>query len=144
MAELWKNDVIENAYYDAEPKTDKLANFANISFFIKAKSKAEVTKILDELTVVEKNIASYTIHRVGPKWLGRKTEAVNESGATKSFVSVWTARDLIKIPNADQIVKNQSDAILKLWNEGIIENIYFDMEGEQAKTKLRTLSFLSM
>lgn len=25
----------------------------------------------------------------------------------------------------------QSDAILKLWNEGIIENVYFDVEGTQ-------------
>ncbi len=35
---LWKNGVVENAYYDANSKVNKFEHFPNITFFLRAKS----------------------------------------------------------------------------------------------------------
>ena len=127
FAGLWHDDVIENAYYDESPPADKLENFPNIACFLKAHSIAEADSILGTLTIVQKQIASYTLYPVGHLWLDRKSEVINEKGITKSFAVVWTT-DLGKQPS-DETLKAQNDKILELWNAGTIENVYFDIEG---------------
>ncbi|MEO1261751.1 MAG: hypothetical protein AAFZ15_23305 [Bacteroidota bacterium] len=128
LSNLWKNDVIENAYFDAEAKDDKLGHFANVAFFLKAPSTTEARLILNELTVVKQGIATYTLHPVGLLWLDRKTDIINEKGMTKSYVAVWKTQNN---QPADSILKLQSEQITELWNAGIIENVYFDIEGIQ-------------
>ena len=130
---LWKNDVVENAYYDSDAKIDKFEDFPNISFFIKAKSLEEAETILNRLTVVKKEISEYTIYPVGMKWLGRQSDTIQKKGVTKSYVSVWTTLGLSDKPDADKLLKKQSDTMLDLWNNGIVENVYLDLEGEFAK-----------
>lgn len=130
LTDLWKANVVENAYFDAEAKADKFDHFPNITFFLKAQNEAKAVSILNKLTVVTKGIATYQLFPVGQLWLDRKTELINQKGITKSFVAVWTT---VKSPlhgeGADNLLKQQSDSILKLWNEGIIENVYFDIKG---------------
>ena len=41
MNALWRNGDIEDAYYNADAKIDKLEYFPNVSFFIKAKTKVK-------------------------------------------------------------------------------------------------------
>ena len=130
LTSLWKNDVIENVYYDDDPQSDRLAYFANIAFFLKANSEAAAQAVLDNLTVVKKGIATYTLHPVGMLWLDRKSEIINKRGVTKSFVAVWTTTiSPLAGTDADDVLKRQSDKILELWKSGIIENVYFDVEG---------------
>ena len=135
LVDLWKKDIVENVYYDSESPVDKLHNFPNIAFFLKAHSDAEAKSILNELTVVTKGIATYKLHPVGQLWLDRKSEVIHKKGMTKSFVAVWTTvKSPLKEENADKLLKSQSDTVLELWNEGIVENVYFDIEGTYSPT----------
>lgn len=127
---LWKNGKIENAYLNNETD-EKLDDYPNLSFIIKAKTKKEAKGMLDALVIVKEGIASYQIFPVGVKWMGRKTEEINKKEDLITFVAVWTTNE-----NQEPTVEAktaQSDAILKLWNEGTIENIYFDIQGTQNK-----------
>ncbi|MEM9833129.1 MAG: hypothetical protein AAF944_21020 [Bacteroidota bacterium] len=142
LTDLWKQDIIENAYFDAEPKTNQLANLANIAFFLKAKDQAAARSVLDGLTVVTKNIATYQLYPVGQLWLDRKTETINEKGITKSYATVWTTtKSPFQEEGADQLLKKQSDVILSLWNDGIIENVYFDIEGTYSPNEVTDFVF---
>ncbi len=131
LTSLWEKGIVENVYFDGDAKNDKLSNFPNISFFIKANSKQEAEKALDKLTIVTKGIASYSVHPVGTLWLDRKYETIKERGFTKSFVAVWET----KSKPSDEITTNQHDTVLALWNEGKIENAYFDIEGTQVSNE---------
>ncbi len=127
LSALWKDDVVENVYYDTESKEDKLGFHPNVSFFLKAHSDAGARKILDDLTIVKKHLASYKLFPVGNLWLDRKFKTIHEKGVTRSFVSVWTTTG----EPSNELTKAQGDKILELWNEGSIENVYFDIEGTQ-------------
>jgi hypothetical protein len=130
LTKLWNKGIVENAYYDGNAKVDKFEHFPNIIFFLKAKSFEEAEVILNKLTIVKKGIAVYTVYPVGTKWLGRNDEIIKEKAKpTKSFVAVWTTNKEVK--PSDELTKSQSDAVLKLWNEAVIENVYFDIEGIQ-------------
>lgn len=132
MQKLWEDDVIENSYFNNAYNEEEIKIFPNVSFFIKAKSIDEVKKILDELTLVKLALAEYTIFPVGTKWLGRNTDKIHETGVKKSYVTVWTKQKEVK--EGAEILKENSDAILKLWKDGVIENAYLDLEGTQTKT----------
>ncbi len=136
LAQLWREDIIENAYYNADSKNDKLENFPNIAFFLKAKNENEARSILDALTVVSNHISSYTLHPVGPLWLGRNTELINKKGITKSYAAVWTTlRSPLLGQGADKLLREQNDMILEYWKNGIIENVYFDVEGTYSESE---------
>ena len=135
LADLWKNDIVENAYYDADSPIDKFDYFPNVFFFLKAYSVAEAESILNDLTIVKKGIISYQLYPVGLLWYDRKTEFINKKGMTKSFGAVWTTVDKSKI--TDDLLQVQSQKITELWDNGTIENVYFDIEGaaqDNAKT----------
>lgn len=139
MQKLWEEDVIENSYFDNSSDVDDIKVFPNISFFIKAKTLDEAKEILDGLTLVKLAIADYSIFPVGTKWLGRNTDKIHETGVKKSYVTVWTTLNEPEI--GDEITKKNSDAILELWNNGVIENVYFDIEGIQTPSDKRDFVF---
>ncbi len=139
MQELWEADVIANSYFDNATKVEDIKIFPNVSFFIKAKTLDEAKGILDELTLVKLAIADYSIFPVGTKWLGRNTEKILERGIKRSFVTVWTKQKELK--EGSEILKENSDAILKLWEEGVIENVYLDLEGIQTKNEKKEFVF---
>ena len=141
MEELWKKDVIVDAYFDNDTKIYKSGYFPNISCFLKAKSEEEAKTILNKLTLVEKEMAEYTIYPVGAKWLGRATEAINKRGFTKSYVAVWSTSGKVSLNDDRDVIKAQSDALMKLWNEGAIENVYFDVEGTQKNNNVTDFVF---
>lgn len=127
LAKLWNEDIIENAYFGNDPKTNKLANFPSISFFLKAHSEHEAKGLLDKLTIVRKGLAAYTLYPVGGLWLDRKGEIINEKGITPSYATVWST---VEKPSEAQTVA-QHDHTIDLWKKGRIENVYFDIEGTQ-------------
>lgn len=127
LTSLWKKGIVENAYYDANSKVDKFAYFPNISFSLNAKSLESAKNILNKLTVVKKGIASYKLYPIGNLWLDRKEDVINKNGMTKSFVTIWTT---INKPN-DVLIQAQNDEVLKLWNSGKVENVYFNIQGTQ-------------
>lgn len=127
--QLWKEDFVVDAYYNSNATIDKFEYFPNVFFFLKARSKEEASTILNNLTLVEKGIASYKIYPVGLKWMGRNHDKIQERGMTSSYAAVWTSDNWEN--TTDSLTKSQADAILELWNEGSIENIYFDIEGTQ-------------
>ena len=134
LTNLWKDGVVENAYYDTEAPVDKLDYLANIAFFIKAHSEDHAKDILDGLTIVKKDIATYELHPVGLLWLDRKSDVISEKGWTKSFVTIWTTNEQTA-DMSDEVVQNQNDAMLELWKKGMVENAYFDIEGTQISNK---------
>lgn len=127
LIKLWNQDIVENAYFDADSPTDKLAHLPNITFFIKAFSETEARSILDDLTIVQKGIAAYQLHPVGLLWLNRNNKAINQNGITNSFVAIWETKRSLK--TSDPLLKAQNDKALALWNAGKIENVYFDNAG---------------
>lgn len=127
LTALWNNKIVENAYYNHNPKINKLGHLPNISFFLKAKSQEEAKKILDNLTIVGKNLATYELHPVGQLWLKRKFKTIHENGMTQSFVTIWTTNS----KPSDELAKAQSDKLLQLYEQGRIENAYFDIQGTQ-------------
>ena len=140
LTDLWKKGTLENVYYDSQAKADKLANFPNISFFMKAQSLEEAKTVLNNLTIVKSDIAKYSIHPVGSKWLGRNKEAIKKNGITKSWVAVWaTSVDHNSDASKDEVKQNakeQSDAVINLWNKGLVENVYFDIMGIEQKNEI--------
>ena len=132
LQSLWKNDIIENVYLDSEAEFTKAEKFPSISFFIKAKNKKEAKKTLNKLTVVTKGIANFSIYPVGSKWLGRQADKAYEDLTAKCYVSVW--EPIANFKEDGESIKSQFDAVLNLWNKGIIENVYFDIEGIQEKS----------
>ncbi|WP_299159292.1 hypothetical protein [uncultured Tenacibaculum sp.] len=127
LLKMWKENKIENVYYDSSAKVDKFSYFPNITFFLKAENKEAAEVILNDLVVVKNAIATYSIYPVGNLWLKRNREEINKRRLTKSYVSVWTT----KSKPSDEITKSQSDTVIDLWKKGIIENAYFDIEGTQ-------------
>ena len=136
---LWKNGIITDAYYDANAKIDKLSYFPNVFFFLKAKSYVEAETELNKLSLVKKGIATYSIYPVGTKWLSRDSDKINKKGITKSYAAVWTTKNLDKA--SDDLIKSQADAILKLSNDGEIENVYFDIKGTQKPNSVTDFVF---
>ncbi len=127
LQKLWEDGIVENVYYDAEAKRDKFSYFPNITFTLKAADEIEAKTILENLVVVEKGIATYTTYPVGTLWLKRNEEAIKERGGTSSFVAVWNTDYK---PERTMVI-GQNEKVMDLWNEGKIENIYFDIEGTQ-------------
>ena len=128
MNSLWKNGDIENVYYNSNAKIDKLEYFPNNSFFIKAKTKEKAKEILNELVFVKEGLVTPIIYPVGTKWLGRNKKAINKKGITNSFVVVWnTLREVDQIKDGN-IIMEQSNELLRLNENGDIENIYWDLE----------------
>lgn len=140
LTELWKKGVVENVYYDSESKADKLGHFPNISFFLKAKSEEEAKSILNKLTIVKKGISQYKIHLVGSKWLGRNEDAISKTGIKKTWVAVWsTGVDHNSKASKEEVRENakaQSDAVISLWDKGIVENAYLDILGVETKNNV--------
>ena len=137
LTALWKEDIIENAYYNSDAKVDKLSYFPNISFFLKAGSYESAEVILNKLSIVKKGIAVYNIYPVGNLWLDRKSKIIHENGLTKSYVTIWRTD---KKPE-DQLIKSQNDKMLALWKAGKIENAYFDIEGTQKGNNITDFVF---
>lgn len=136
---LWKDNIIENAYFNSQP-SEQFENYPSISLVIKASSIEAAKAILDETIFVKKNISTYTLHPVGLKWLDRKDDVINENGITKTWVAVWSSTfdhnsDASKQELHDN-VQNQSDQVLALWKSGKIENVYFDIEGTQESNEV--------
>lgn len=130
---MWKNNIVENVYYDSDAKVDKFSYFPNITFVIKAENVTAAETILNDLIVVKKGIATYSLYPVGTLWLKRDSDVIRKRGKTKSYVAVWntiTQHDNVNAKKRiDENAKEQSDAVLDLWKEGAIENVYFDIEG---------------
>lgn len=59
-------------------------------------------------------------------WLGQNQDSPEINTDLKSFVCIWETKE--KRP-VDDLTKAQNDAVLALWNEGVVENVYFDIEG---------------
>jgi len=70
--------------------------------------------------------------------MARNTEKIDLNEVEKTYVAVWETNEDIEVTN--EVAGTQSDAILKLWNEGILENIYFDIQGTQ--TENTTIDFV--
>lgn len=134
---LEKNGQIEIAYYNPDAKVNKFENFPNISYFLKANSKEDAQKVLNNLSIVKKGIATYTIYPVGTKWFGRKAEVINQKGITNSYVTVWKSTKNIDTEENQELTQEQAKKITKLYNEGTIENVFWELSGEPNEEKRR-------
>lgn len=69
--ELWTNGILENVYLDVKKRHDVVnkGDVARVMFFIKAKTDGEAKKILDDMPLVKKKAAKYTMYPVGVLWL---------------------------------------------------------------------------
>ena len=140
MNSLWKNGDIENVYYNANSKIDKLEYLPNNSFFIKAKTKANAKAMLNEIIFVKEGLITPVIYPVGTKWLGRNEEAINKKGITNSFVAVWNTNRTVDQTKDENIIIEQTTELLKLNESGDIENVYWDIEKAIDPTKNKEIT----
>lgn len=126
LLNLWENNDIENVYLNPEVELNDKLPFPSISFFVKAHSIEAARSILNELTIVKKEIADYKLYPVGILWLEGNKKSLAIHTDYKSFVTVWDKK--YQTPDAE-LTKAQNDIIINLWNNGTIENVYFDVEG---------------
>jgi len=112
--------------------------FPSISFFVKAQSMSGAKTILNDLTIVKKGIANYKLYPVGMLWLRQTHDSTKIKMNDKSFITIWKTKNKETI---DDLTKTQSDTILSLWNNGKIENVYFDVQGVMDKNKTTDFVF---
>lgn len=128
MNSLWENGDIENVYYNANSKIDKLEYLPNNSFFIKAKTESKARAMLNKLSLVKEGLITAMIYPVGTKWLGRNEEAIHKNGIKNSFVVVWNRLREVDLTKDQNILIDQTDELLRLNENGDIENVYWDLE----------------
>jgi len=124
--QLFADGVIENAYLNNYEyiKLNNDAALASVMFFVKAKSMIAAQAIVDKMSFVRNKVATYNVYPVGGKWLDRKPAA--DIDKKYSFATVWfldTDEATVK-----QFVEKQSETVVALWKEGVIENAYFAAE----------------
>ena len=138
MLEMWRNGEIENAYYNADSEISSVENLPNICYFLKAESYKSARERLNELAVVKNGIATFSVFPVGSKWFGRNADAIQDKGLTKSYVSVWKTLTDINVDEYRDLIDAQATSIKNLYQSGDIENVYWEMSGEEDAYKRRT------
>lgn len=139
LNELWESGVIENVYFGVEQEVEGRLAYPTIAFFINASSDQEARKILNNLTIVHEGIASYNLVPVGLLWMDRKNDAVKALQKENAYISIWHMKDGSKLTDSLTVVQN--DMVLNLWKEGVIENIYFNIEGTIQDNKRKDFIF---
>ena len=127
LNDLWEKDIVENIYLNPDAEFSTGEQFPDISFIIKAKNEQTAKVYLDNMLFVKNKISSYTIYRVGQKYLGRNTDVLSVIGKKKSFAAIFNTQG-----SKNDILENlqeQNDKTLELWQTGQIENAYIDIEG---------------
>ncbi len=138
MLEMWRNGEIENAYYNADSVISSVEKLPNICYFLKAESYKSARERLNELAVVKNGIATFSVFPVGSKWFGRNADAIQDKGLTKSYVSVWKTLTDINVDEYRDLIDAQATSIKNLYQSGDIENVYWEMSGEEDAYKRRT------
>ena len=127
IIDLWKKGTIENVYMDTESKLNDTETFSKVFFIIKGKNIKQVKAILDDTPLAKAGIANYKLYPLGVKWLKRNNKAVELVQKTKNtFAVVWNPIEYNTKYKA--LLGEQNIKLLKLWNEGVIENAYLDTE----------------
>lgn len=67
---LWKEGVIENAYFAAENAFEKKNEIPGMVFFVNADNEEEAINICNSLVFSKEGISNYDIFPVGTFWLG--------------------------------------------------------------------------
>lgn len=130
LRDLAKSGTAEVIYFDTTPIGDQALGYPSIAFVLKAKSPEAAKAILDEMVFVEKDIAEYSIHPVGDRWLEESPAAAANTNSGLRFVTVWTTSSGPGVKDKiNELAPRQSDAIQDLWRAGAVENVYFDAVG---------------
>ena len=127
LLDLWEKGIVENIYFNVDEKFGTKDTWPNIMFFLKAKNIDKAKEILDEMEFVKYKYAKYDLHPVGVLWLKRNENTLVKVLESKnSYAVVWSNND-IKLSDAD--VEKQAADFTRLWDQGYIENAYFDIVG---------------
>ncbi len=124
--QLFADGVLENAYLNNYEyvQINESAALASVMFFVKAESVIAAQAIIDKMSFVRNKVATYNVYPVGGKWLDRKSAA--DVDKKFSFATVWfLSADEATV---SKFAEKQSDMVLALWKEGVIENAYFSTE----------------
>lgn len=136
LHKLWEDGIVENVYFKTDEEFTSDETWPNIMFFVKAKNKDAAKDILDNMDFVKYKLATYELHPVGVLWLKRNEKAIEILQKTKkSYGVVWSAN--LEKQITDEDVRLQSEDFTKLWNEGFVENAYFDIVGASMGKKDR-------
>lgn len=124
--QLFADGVIENAYLNNYEyvKLNNDAALASVMFFVKAESVIAAQAIIDKMSFVRNKVATYNVYPVGGKWLDRKPAA--DINKKFSFATVWFLRS--DEATVKKFAEKQSEMVVALWKEGVIENAYFATE----------------
>lgn len=128
LQELWDKGIVENVYFKTDEKFGKDETWPNIMFFLKAKNKEAAIEQLEKMEFVKHKLSTYELHPVGLLWLTQNEKTLEKVQKSKrTFGVVWTSGASKKPADKDIIL--QSEGFQDLWNEGFIENAYFDIVG---------------
>lgn len=134
---MWKENSIENVYFDTKNTEDQFDKFPGISYFMRAKNESDAKNMLDKLTIVKLGVAENTLHPVGLKWL--KREHFNRVDGQAAYVVIWSSTEGIEFD--EDVILEQNNYVLELYEKGIIENVYFDIDGIEKKNEASDFVF---
>lgn len=128
LQSLWNQGIVENVYFKTDEKFGVNETWPNIMFFLKAKNLDAAKEQLEKMEFVKHKLATYELHPVGVLWLARNDNSLAKVQNTKkTYGVVWASDSDKQLSNQD--IKSQSEDFTKLWNDGLIENAYFDIVG---------------
>lgn len=70
VLDLWREGVIENAYFAADNAFEQKDAIPGMMFFVNADTEEEAREICDSFIFSKEGIATYTMHPVGTFWQG--------------------------------------------------------------------------
>ena len=136
LKSLWDQGIVENVYFKTDEEWGSDGTWPNIMFFIKAENKDTAKEILNEMEFVKHKLAIYELHPVGVLWLKRNENSIKIVESSKrTFGVVWASEPYNK--PSDEDIKLQSKDFTELWNNGLVENAYFDIVGASTGEKDR-------
>ena len=128
IIDLWKKGIIENVYMDTKVRLNVNETYAKVFFIIKGKNIEQVKVILDGTPIAKSGIANYKLYPIGVKWLNRSKKAIQQSQkSNNTFAVVWNPIEYNK--KYEKYLHEQNILLTKLWNDGVIENAYLNIEG---------------
>lgn len=136
LQKLWDEGTAENVYLKTDEKFGENDTFPNIMFFLKAKNREAAEELLNEMEFVKNKLAIYNLYPVGVLWLTRNDKTLEKiQQSKKTFAVIWSSTSNDKLSDDD--IRLQSEGFTKLWDEGYIENAYFDIVGASTGKKDR-------
>lgn len=129
LNELWDKKIVSNIYMDSKP--NEIA--PTVIFFLRAKSVNEAKETLDKTNFIINGVGSYDVKPVGDLLFETNQKTLEmKSQKELTYAVVWDFSKKIDELPVD-VMKTQLAAEEKLFENGIVENLYLNTANDGNK-----------